>query len=56
MKRLKYHPRVGENHDKNRIKEEWLKELINQLSAREFAQFMNDNIGGVLTDNVAQER
>ena len=26
MKRLKYHPRVGENHGKNRIKEEWLKE------------------------------
>ena len=26
MKRLKYHPRVGENCGKNRIKEEWLKE------------------------------
>lgn len=26
MKRLKYHPRVGENHGKNRIKEKWLKE------------------------------
>lgn len=26
MKRLKYHPRVGENHGENKIKEEWLKE------------------------------
>lgn len=26
MKRLKYHPRVGENHGKNRIKENWVKE------------------------------
>ena len=30
MKRLKYHPRVGENHDKNRIKEEWLKEQFGE--------------------------
>lgn len=40
----------------NIIKEPCIKELINQLSAREFAQFMNDNIGEVLTDNVAQEK
>lgn len=26
MKRLKYHPRVGESHGENKIKEEWLKE------------------------------
>lgn len=26
MKRLKYHPRTGENHGENKIKEEWLKE------------------------------
>lgn len=26
MKRLKYQPRVGENHGENKIKEEWLKE------------------------------
>lgn len=38
------------------IKEPCIKELINQLSAREFAQFMSDNIGEVLTDNVAQEK
>lgn len=30
MKRLKYHPRVGENHGKNKIKEEWLKKTIRQ--------------------------
>ena len=40
----------------NIIKEPCIKELINQLSAREFAQFMSDNIGEVLTDNVAQEK
>ena len=40
----------------NIIKELCTKELINQLSAREFAQFMNDNIGEVLTDNVVQEK
>lgn len=40
----------------NIIKEPCIKELINQLSAREFAQFMNDNIGEVLTGNVAQEK
>ena len=40
----------------NIIKEPRIKELINQLSAREFAQFMSDNIGEVLTDNVAQEK
>ena len=37
----------------NIIKEPRIKELMNQLSAREFAQFMNDNIGEVLTNNVA---
>ena len=40
----------------NIIKEPRIKELMNQLSAREFAQFMNDNIGEVLTNNVAQEK
>ena len=40
----------------NIIKEPCTKELMNQLSAREFAQFMSDNIGEVLTDNVAQEK
>lgn len=40
----------------NIIKEPRIKELMNQLSAREFAQFMSDNIGEVLTDNVAQEK
>ena len=40
----------------NIIKEPCIKELINQLSAREFAQFMSDNIGEVLTDNVVQEK
>ena len=40
----------------NIIKEPCIKELMNQLSAREFAQFMSDNIGEVLTDNVAQEK
>ena len=40
----------------NIIKEPCIKELINQLSTREFAQFMSDNIGEVLTDNVAQEK
>ena len=40
----------------NIIKEPCIKELINKLSAREFAQFMSDNIGEVLTDNVAQEK
>ena len=40
----------------NIIKEPCAKELMIQLSAREFAQFMNDNIGEVLTDNVAQEK
>ena len=40
----------------NIIKEPCIEELMNQLSAREFAQFMSDNIGEVLTDNVAQEK
>ena len=40
----------------NIIKEPCMKELMNQLPAREFAQFMSDNIGEVLTDNVAQEK
>ena len=40
----------------NIIKEPCTRELMNQLSAREFAQFMSDNIGEVLTDNVAQEK
>ena len=40
----------------NIIKEPCIKELMNQLSAREFAQFMSDNIGEVLTDNVVQEK
>ena len=40
----------------NIIKEPRIKELMNQLSAREFAQFMSDNVGEVLTDNVAQEK
>lgn len=40
----------------NIIKEPRIKELMNQLSAREFAQFMSDNIGEVLTDNVVQEK
>lgn len=40
----------------NIIKEPRTKELMNQLSAREFAQFMRDNIGEVLTENVAQEK
>ena len=40
----------------NIIKEPCIKELMIQLSAREFAQFMSDNIGEVLTDNVAQEK
>ena len=40
----------------NIIKEPYIKELMNQLPAREFAQFMSDNIGEVLTNNVAQEK
>lgn len=40
----------------NIIKEPCIKELMNQLSAREFVQFMSDNIGEVLTDDVAQEK
>ena len=40
----------------NIIKEPCMKELMIQLSAREFAQFVSDNIGEVLTDNVAQEK
>ena len=40
----------------NIIKEPCTKELMNKLPAREFAQFMSDNIGEVLTDNVAQEK
>ena len=40
----------------NIIKEPCMKELMNQLPAREFAQFMSDNIGEVLTNNVAQEK
>ena len=40
----------------NIIKEPCIKELMNQLSAREFAQFMSDNIGEILIDNVAQEK
>lgn len=30
--------------------------LMTYLSAREFAQFMSDNIGEVLINNVAQEK
>lgn len=40
----------------NIIKEPSMKDLINELPAREFAQFMSDNIGEVLTNNVAQEK
>lgn len=40
----------------NIIKEPRIEELINQLPAREFAQFMSDNIGEVLIDNVAQKK
>lgn len=40
----------------NIIKEPSTQMLIIYLSAREFAQFMSDNIGEVLTDNVAQEK
>ena len=40
----------------NIIKEPSTQMLITYLSAREFAQFMSDNIGEVLTDNVAQEK
>ena len=40
----------------NIIKEPCAKELMIQLSAREFAQFMSDNIDEVLTDNVAQKK
>lgn len=40
----------------NIIKEPSTRMLMINLSAREFAQFMSDNIGEVLTDNVAQEK
>ena len=40
----------------NIIKEPSTQMLMINLSAREFAQFMSDNIGEVLTDNVAQEK
>ena len=40
----------------NIIKEQSTQMLMINLSAREFAQFMSDNIGEVLTDNVAQEK
>lgn len=40
----------------NIIKEACVQELMRNLSAREFAQFMSDNIGEVLTTNVAQEK
>lgn len=40
----------------NIIKEPCIKELMNKLPAREFAQFMSDNICEVLTDNVAQKK
>lgn len=40
----------------NIIKEPSLQMLMSRLSAREFAQFMGDNIGEVLTDDVAQEK
>ena len=40
----------------NIIKEPSTQMLIINLPAREFAQFMSDNIGEVLTNNVAQEK
>lgn len=40
----------------NIIKEPSTRMLMINLSACEFAQFMSDNIGEVLTDNVAQEK
>ena len=40
----------------NIIKEPSTQMLMINLSAREFAQFMSDNIGEVLTDNVVQEK
>ena len=40
----------------NIIKEPSTRMLMINLSAREFAQFMSDNIGEVLTDDVAQEK
>lgn len=40
----------------NIIKQPTIKELVDQLPAREFCMFMSDNIGEVLTDNVAQEK
>ena len=40
----------------NIIKEPSTQMLMINLSAREFAQFMSDNIGEVLIDNVAQEK
>ena len=40
----------------NIIKEPGTQMLMINLLAREFAQFMSDNIGVVLTDNVAQEK
>ena len=40
----------------NIIKEPGTQMLMINLPAREFAQFMSDNIGEVLTDDVAQEK
>ena len=40
----------------NIIKEPGTQMLMINLSAREFARFLSDNIGEVLTDNVAQEK
>lgn len=40
----------------NIIKEPSTRMLMINLSACEFARFMSDNIGEVLTDNVAQEK
>ena len=40
----------------NVIKEPGTQMLMINLPAREFAQFISDNIGEVLTDNVAQEK
>ena len=40
----------------NIIKEPSIQMLMINLSAREFAQFMSDNIGEVLIDNVTQKK
>lgn len=39
----------------NIIKEPRMEELVSNLPAREFAQFMSDNIGEVLINDVAQQ-